>query len=255
MPPYAAAVPRTAVVTGAARRIGRATALALAARGFDLALTRHTSGSELDATAEEARRLAQAAGHAIRVRRDQLDLEDLAAVERYAGSFSAPVDVLVHNASRYHAGEIGGITAEAAQADFTVNALAPLLLTQGLRGALASSDLPGGGVVVAIGDMHAAGRPVPRYASYLMSKAALHEMVRSLALALAPAIRVNGILPGVLAWPSTADPGMVERYEARIPLRRAGTPEDAGRMVVAMALEMPYMTGELVRLDGGRWLA
>jgi pteridine reductase len=247
-------VRRTAIVTGAARRIGRATALALAARGFDLALTRHARGAELAATADEARRVARQAGRAITVREDALDLEDAEAVVRYAATFDRPVDVLVHNASRYHACEWGRITAEAARADFAVNALAPLLLTQGLRGALAGSGLPGGGLVVAFGDMHAAGRPLPAYASYMMSKAALHEMVRSLAVALAPAVRVNGILPGVLAWPDDADPGLVERYEARIPLRRAGTPEDAARLVVALALEMPYMTGELLRLDGGRWL-
>lgn len=248
-------VSKLAVVTGAARRIGRATALALAERGFDLALTRNSSADELARTASDAVAAGKAAGHTIRVRQDALDLRDAAAVVRYAQTFDGAVDVLVHNASRYRAADVGAITADEALHDYAVNALAPLLLTQGLRGALERSSLPGGALVVALGDMHAAGRPLPRFASYLMSKAALHEMVQSLAVALAPRVRVNAILPGVLAWPEGADPQMIARYEARIPLARPGTPADAGAMVCAMALEMPYVTGALLRLDGGRWLA
>lgn len=251
---YPCAVAPVAIVTGAARRVGRATAVELAARGFDLLLTRHRSAGELERTAEEVRRAGHARGHATRVETAELDLGDPRAVERFARAVRAPVDVLVHNASRYEAGPIGSIRAEDAMADYTVNALAPLLLTQGMADALRASSLEGGGLVVALGDIHAAGRPIAGYPSYLMSKAALHAMVETLAVALAPKVRVNGILPGVLAWPQGADPAMVKRYEARIPLARAGTPEDAGRLIASMAMDMPYVTGTLMRLDGGRWL-
>lgn len=244
-----------AVVTGAARRIGRATAIALGRRGFNLALACRANSKDLAETARLAEQAAREAGHDISVRQDAFDLADSAAVDRYAQSFHGAVDVLVHNASRYESAAVGQITAASALADFSVNAIAPLLLTQGMRGALERSQLPGGALVVAFGDIHAAGRPLPGYVSYLMSKAALHEMVQSLAVALAPRVRVNAILPGVLAWPDGADAGMVQRYEARIPLARPGTPEDAGALVCTMALDMPYVTGVLMRLDGGRWLS
>lgn len=249
-----AAMQPTALVTGASRRVGRATALALAARGFNLVLTRHTSAAELDQTEALAKQAAAAAGKTITVHKAAVDLANLAQVEQFAASVTAPLDVLVLNASRYHAAPVGAITAHDALADATVNAVAPLLLTQGLLPALRQSTLEGGALVVALGDIHADGRPLPGYTSYLMSKAALHGMVQALAVGLAPQVRVNAILPGVVAWPEDADAGLKQRYEARIPLARPGTPEDVGRAVCALALELPYVTGQFLRLDGGRWL-
>lgn len=245
---------KLAVVTGASRRVGRATAIALAERGFHLALTCKTRAEDLAQTAAMAVEAAAHAGHTIQVRQDQLDMADSAAVERYTRTMQGAVDVVVLNASRYVPGELGSVTGEEMHADYQVNAVAPLLLVQGLRGGLERSALDGGGAVVALGDMHADGRPLGRYASYLMSKAALHQMVQVLALALAPRVRVNGVLPGVVAWPEGADPAFVARYEARIPLARAGTPQDAARAICAVALDMPYLTGALLHLDGGRWL-
>jgi pteridine reductase len=87
-----------------------------------------------------------------------------------------------------------------------------------------------------------------------MSKAALHAMVEALALELAPAVRVNAVLPGVVAWPDDAPAEERAAYESRIPLARPGTPEDAARMVRTVIEDMPYVTGSLLRLDGGRWL-
>jgi pteridine reductase len=107
-------------------------------------------------------------------------------------------------------------------------------------------------------DMHALGRPRMGMSAYAMSKAALVEMVRSLARELAPAVRVNGVAPGVVAWPESgyeADRAMQQRYLERVPMKRAGTPEDAAGAVRWLALEAPYVTGEIIRVDGGRWLA
>ncbi len=242
------------MITGAARRVGRAAAIALAERGFNLALTRWQSAEELNLTAQDAVRAAKAAGHDIQVHQTNLDLADSAAVQQFAESWRHPLDVLVLNASRYQAGALGSISSEALHLDYQVNAVAPLLLVQGLRARLEQSSLGGGASVVAMGDMHAQGRPLAGYASYLMSKAALHQMVETLAVALAPAVRVNGILPGVVAWPVGTDPELVRRYETRIPLGRPGTPEDVAHLVCALSLHMPYVTGQLIRLDGGRWL-
>jgi pteridine reductase len=87
-----------------------------------------------------------------------------------------------------------------------------------------------------------------------MSKSALHCMVEALALEVAPAVRVNAIAPGVVAWPDDAPLEEREAYESRIPLARAGTPEDAARLVRSIIEDMPYVTGSVIRLDGGRWL-
>ena len=138
---------------------------------------------------------------------------------------------------------------------YQVNAMAPLLLTQAARHSLERSPLPGGAAVVFFGDIHVAGRPRRRYAAYALSKGAVHTMVECLALEMAPRVRVNGIAPGVVAWPDDTPPEEQAQYERRIPLGRSGTPEDAANLVRWLVLEATYLTGEMVRLDGGRWLA
>jgi pteridine reductase len=106
-------------------------------------------------------------------------------------------------------------------------------------------------------DIHASERPRKNFAAYSMSKAALEQMVRVLALELAPKVRVNGVAPGVVAFPDSgaeSDPEMQARYLKRVPLARSGTPEEAAEAVRWLALDATYTTGEVVRVDGGRWL-
>jgi pteridine reductase len=117
--------------------------------------------------------------------------------------------------------------------------------------------MEGGGSIVAMCDIHAMGRPRKEYLAYSMSKAALAEMVQTLARELAPRVRVNGVAPGVVVFAESgadADPAMQKAYLSRVPLGRSGTPEDAARAVRWLAMEATYVTGEIVRLDGGRWL-
>jgi pteridine reductase len=245
-------MPRLAIVTGAARRVGRAVALELARHGWDLLLTHHTRGPETLQTAADARAAAGESGRIIDVRTEALDLSDLAAVEQFGRIHAA--DALVLSAASYTRTPFGSIDAATAEREMRINALAPLLLVQALAPALARSSLNGGGAVVAFGDIHAMGRPRRAFAPYLMSKSALHSMVEALALELAPTVRINGIAPGVVAWPDDAPAEERAAYESRIPLVRAGTPNDAARMVRSMIEDMPYVTGTVIRLDGGRWL-
>jgi pteridine reductase len=245
---------RRAIVVGAARRVGRAVALGFAARGWDLELTVRPGGSPGEPVAEECERRAAAAGQRISVALRQLPLDDLGAVERFGRAERGSVDALVLSASGYAHTPFGSIAATDAERELRTNAVAPLVLCQALAPALARSALPGGGAVVAFGDIHAAGRPRKSRAPYLMSKAALHAMVEALAVELAPAVRVNAVLPGVVAWPDDAPAEERAAYEARIPLARPGTPEDAAGAVLALVEGMPYVTGTLLRLDGGRWL-
>jgi pteridine reductase len=242
------------VVTGAAKRVGRAIALALAEAGCDLELTYRTSGEELAATAAEARSRAAQAGQTIAVGLHQLDLDDLAAVEQFAATLrrglGGGLAGLVHNASSYAPSPFGSIAAVDALRHLRINALAPLLLTQGLAEPLRRA----GGAVVFFSDIHVLGRPRKRFAAYSLSKAATSDLVATLALELAPEVRVNGIAPGVVAWPDDAPAEERAAYEARIPLGRPGTPEDAAALVRWLLFEASYVTGEIVRLDGGRWL-
>lgn len=246
---------RRAIVIGAARRVGRAVAVELAGRGWDLLLTARPGGTPGRPVAEECRRVAAAAGTDPSVEVREVDLGDMAAVERFARDAGAgALDALVLSASGYAHSPFGSIAAADAERELRVNAVAPLLLCQGLAPALARSRQAGGGAIVAFGDIHAAGRPRRSRAPYLMSKAALHAMVEALAVELAPSVRVNAVLPGVVAWPDDAPEAERAAYEARIPLARPGTPEDAARAVRSLVEDMPYVTGTLLRLDGGRWL-
>lgn len=243
------------MVTGAARRVGLAIARRFAESGFNLVLTYRRSEDEAQRAAAEF----QAAG--LKVQLEAVDLDNPDEVEalgaRLAGSLPG-LDVLVHNASVYGPTPLAEIGAEEALRHYRVNALAPLLLTKYLAPLLARSERPGGGSVVCLCDMHAMGRPRKEFAAYSMSKAALAEMVRTLARELAPGVRVNGVAPGVVAFPESgyeSDPEMQRKYLSRVPLGRSGTPEDAAEAVRWLAVDATYITGEIVRVDGGRWLA
>lgn len=244
-----------ALVTGAARRVGAAIARALACDACDLVLTFRSSDDDAGALSADLRALGA------RVTWERLDLDDPAAVDALGTRLARDLprlDVLVHNASTYGATPLDRLTAEETLRFFRVNALAPLLLTRALAPLLARSPRPGGGAVVALADMHALGRPRRDHAAYAMSKGALIEMVRSLARDLAPRVRVNAVAPGVVAFPEhgpEADPELQRQYVARVPLARAGSPDDAAGVVRWLALHAHYVTGEVIRVDGGRWLA
>lgn len=244
-----------ALVTGGARRVGRATCLALARGGCDIDVTYRSSDDEARSLVHEIEAVGREA------RALKLDLDDAASVGALANVYESegrPLDILVHNGSIYAPTPLGEITPDEALRFYRVNALSPLLLTQRLAPVLEESGLKGGGAIVAMCDIHAMGRPRKDFAAYSMSKAALVEMVRTLARALAPRVRVNGVAPGVVAFPESgyeSDDEAQARYLERVPLARSGTPEDAAEVVRWLALDAHYTTGQIVRVDGGRWLA
>lgn len=244
-----------ALVTGGALRVGRAVCLELARAGCDLILTYNRSQDAARSLADELRAIGASAVA------EPLNLDDLDAVHAFGAQLAASLprlDVLVHNASVYGPSPLSSLTAESLLSNYRVNAAAPLLLTRSLTGLLSGSRMVGGGSVVAMSDMHVLGRPRHDFSAYAMSKAALTEMVRSLAIDLAPKVRVNAVAPGVVAFPESGHESNLEmqaRYLQRVPLRRSGTPEEAARAVRFLALDATYTTGEVLRLDGGRWLS
>jgi len=244
-----------AIVTGGARRVGLAIAQTLARAGLDLVLTYRDSRAEAKAAQREL------AGLGATARLERVGLEDPAGAAMWAERMASElprVDVLVHNASSYDRTPLPELRASQLLEAYAVNAASPVLMTRALAERLKQSALAGGGAVVAMADMHMLGRPRKDLLAYSMSKAALMEMVRALARELAPHVRVNAVAPGVVAWPETgpeADEQERAAYLRRVPLARAGTPEDAAEVVRWLALDARYTTGEIIRVDGGRWLS
>lgn len=246
-----------ALVTGGAKRVGAAIATEFAARDLDLIITCNTSGEEASQLADQLR-----SNHGVRVSTVACDMTNPDAAARVCSEVAqgaGRLDVLVHNASAYFPTSLdGNLDWEATKRLYAVNAASPLLITAALASMLRASTLEGGGAVVAMADIHAMGRPRRDFAAYGMSKAALIELVRTLARDLAPQARANAVAPGVVAWPESgyeSDQESQQAYLRRVPLQRTGTPEDAARLVAALALDHTYVNGEVIRLDGGRWLA
>ena len=249
-----------ALVTGASRRVGRATAVELARAGLDLAITYRTDEAGCRETAVLAVEAARAAGVAISPEVLHLDLCDIASVERLAAAVAARgVDCIVHNASTYGPTAVGAMTAHDFESMYRAEVVSPALLTQSLRGALARSRLASGAAVVFYSDIYALGRPRVGFTPYIVAKAAVHALAEQLAVELAPSVRVHCIAPGVIAWPDDDAPGAVSdeikrATLARTPLARAGTPEEAAKLVRFLVLEASYLTGNTIRIDGGRSL-
>jgi pteridine reductase len=248
-----------ALVTGASHRVGRAVAVELARNGFGLLLTYHTRREACDQTAALAVEAARAAGHPVAVRVDPLDLSNPASVERYALDLrrtvgDGAIDAVVHNASRYEPTPLDAISADAVESAHRVEVVSPLMLTAALRANLERSRLAGGAAVVFFGDMYALGRARAGFTAYMLAKAAVETLARQLAVELAPAVRVHCVAPGVILWPEGFPDDAKAAILARTPLGRAGTPEDAARLVRFLVLEASFMTGETIALDGGRAL-
>ncbi|MCA9277522.1 MAG: SDR family oxidoreductase [Phycisphaeraceae bacterium] len=243
-----------ALITGASKRVGQAIACEFASRGFDLILTWHTTTP--DATIEKIRTINAALGTSTY----QVDMNDTDRVRAWTKELAEHLprlDVLVHNASIYHPTPLHSIDTNTASTCMRINALSPLLMSVSLAPLLAKSALPSGGAIVCMCDIHAMGLPRKNHIPYSMSKAALTEMVRSLAVDLAPNVRVNGVAPGVVAWPEDgpeSDEAIQQQYLSRVPLNRAGTPEDAVSAVAWLACDAAYVTGHILPVDGGRSL-
>jgi pteridine reductase len=166
-----------------------------------------------------------------------------AALQRFAR-----LDILVNNASAFFPTAVGRIEAAHWEELIGSNLRAPLFLSQAAAAQLALS----GGAIVNIADIHAE-RPLKGYVVYSIAKAGLVALTRSLALELAPAVRVNAVAPGAIAWPEDGqfDPAERSRIVASTPLARTGTPEEIAQAVHFLCTA-PFVTGQVLAVDGGR---
>jgi pteridine reductase len=238
-----------ALITGASRRVGAVVARTLHGAGYDLALHYRQSSDEAKALADE---LEQHRPHSTLLL--QADLSDLAAlpglIEKLLAHFGR-LDALLNNASAFYATPLDSATPTQWDELFASNAQAPFFLTQAAIPALREAR---GGIVNML-DIYAE-RPLKGYTLYCMAKAALSAMTRSLALELGPDIRVNGIAPGAVMWPSEGKSD-AEKQEmlSRTPLDRAGTPEDVASAILWLLRDAHYTTGHVIPIDGGRLLS
>jgi pteridine reductase len=236
------------LITGAARRVGATIARTLHAAGYDLALHCRHSRSDLDALIDEL--------EAMRTRSTLALQAELADVERLPELIAATVecfgglDGLVNNASAFYPTPIGTITAAQWDELFAANVRAPLFLAQAAAPLLAARK----GAIVNLVDIYAE-RPLEQHSVYCMAKAALAMATRALALDLAPDIRVNGVAPGAVLWPQAGKAHSdQQQLIERTPLGRAGTPEDVASAVLWLLRDTPFVTGQVIRVDGGRSL-
>jgi pteridine reductase len=234
---------RVALVTGAGRRVGRALAIALGARGMHVIVHYHASS----AGAEETVRLITRAGGSGEPM--QADLGRAADAERLVDQAVAArgsLDVLVNSAAVMLRTPLGETTAEQWDAMFALNVRAPYFLSQRAAPALRAAR----GSIINIADL-AALETWPAYVPHGLTKASVVQMTRALARVLAPEVRVNAIAPGVVLLPEGWSEEDAERLRSTTPLRRIGSPEDvAGAMLYL--LDAGFVTGEVLTVDGGR---
>jgi len=253
MPAAAPAPPPTtigataALITGGGVRIGRAIALHLAAQGVDLAIHYRSSADAAEQTAAEARALG------VRAITLAADLGDMDAAAGLVGSSHAmlgkPIDLLVNNASLFENDSVTSLTPASLDAHLSVNLKAPLLLSQAMANALPGSL---GGNIVNIIDQRVL-KPTPWFMSYTLSKAGLLTLTQTLAMALAPRIRVNGIGPGPVLPNERQTAEQFDRQWNSTLLQRGAEPEEIAA-AVGFILNAPSITGQMLALDGGQFL-
>ncbi len=237
---------KSVLVTGAARRVGAAIARALHGAGANIVIHFRSSA---EPAAELARELNEARPEsALLAECDLLDIEQLPALAQAAVNTFGGLDILVNNASTFYPTPMGDIT----EIDWTdligTNLKAPLFLSQAAAAALRIS----GGLILNIADIHGL-RPLGRHPVYSVAKAGLIMLTKSLARELGPQVRVNAIAPGPVMWPEDGmDTQLKETIVDKTALKRAGSTDDVARAALFFASEAPYVTGQILAVDGGR---
>lgn len=235
-----------ALVTGAARRIGRAIALGLAALGRPVAV--HYGGSKADAL-ETVAEIEGLGGRALALAADLTDEGQTAALIGRAAEALGPVEVLVNNASVFEHDSVASATRESWDRHLETNLRAPFVLMQRL-----AETLPAGreGAVINILDERV-WNLTPHFVSYTLSKAGLWTLTQTMAMALAPRIRVNAVGPGPTLPSPRQSQTQFDRQAEMMPLGHGTTPDEVAR-AVRFILESPAMTGQMIALDGGQHL-
>lgn len=238
--------PPVALITGAAKRVGRGVALRLAREGWDVAFTYLNSEAEAKQLASEIVAMGR---KSLAIRADLTDPEPAAGqIDSAFSSAFSQLDLLINNASLYYESGLRTVKLSDSRRLWAIHVESPTLLCRTFAARLAEAD----GSVLNMLDL-LAEKPLPDYLVYCATKAAAWNLTLGLARELAPKVRVNGIAPGVVEWPKDLPESARQAYLHRVPLNRAGTPEDVAEAVLFLIRDR-YMTGQILRLDGGRSL-
>jgi len=237
---------KVVLITGAARRVGATIARTMHAAGANVVLHYRNSGQAAESLALELETARN--GSATTLKANLLNMDELAPLVDAALRRFGRLDVLVNNASSFYPTPVGEITAAQWDDLIGTNVKAPLFLSQAAAPALRKTS----GLILNLVDIHGA-RPLKRFPVYCTAKAALAMLTHSLARELAPHVRVNGIAPGPVMWPEDPpDPALQEKIISQTLLQRQGSPQDVARTALFFATEAPYITGQILAVDGGR---
>jgi pteridine reductase len=244
--PAAPLAGKSALVTGAARRVGAAIVRTLHAAGASVVLHYRSSAEEAAALAQELNGVR--AGSATIAQCDLLESSAVAELANTAATAFGGLDILVNNASSFYPTPLGDIDEDDWNDLIGTNLKAPLFLAQ----AAAASLRERSGLIVNLADIHGV-RPMRRHPVYCVAKAGLIMLTKSLARELGPQVRVNAISPGPVLWPEGGvDAELRDEIISRTALKRIGSAEDVARAVLFFASEAPFVTGQILAVDGGR---
>lgn len=243
------------LVTGSAKRIGAAIIRGAHHQGYRVIIHCHRSEPEAKALATQLNKIRDDSAAVIIA--DLAVVNDSHLLTQFVQSVIdkfGQLDVLVHNASRFYPTPLNNIDNDQWDELFLSNAKAPLLLSQAFLPYLQKQH----GCIISLLDIHAHDKPFKHYTVYNMAKAAHRMMVQSLALDMAPHVRVNGVAPGVNVLPDADSDQALDDAQQHsiidsIPMQRIGTPNDIAQSVLYLA-KASYVTGEIINVDGGRSL-
>ena len=239
---------KVALITGAARRIGAGIARALHAAGADVVVHYHHSLAEAAALQAELNDRRTDSCHLLQG--DLLKTDSLPHLLEQLLASTGRLDILVNNASSFYPTAIGSVTEQQWDDLLGVNLKAPLFLSQAAAPQLRQQ----GGCIVNLADVHGM-RPLQGSPLYSVAKAGLIMLTQALARELGPEVRVNAVAPGAILWPEQGMP--VDKQQAlleRTALKRIGSPEDIAKAVLYLVRDAPYVTGQILTVDGGRVL-
>jgi pteridine reductase len=241
---------KVVLVTGGAQRVGAAIVRHLHAQGWTVLVHYRHSSQAATALVAELHNIRPMSAFSVYANLD--NIEEINALPKRILELTGSLDALVNNASTFFATQIGRASLDDWNNLISSNARAPFFLSQALNQLLQEAH----GTIVNIVDIHAQ-RPFKQHTIYCMAKAALQMMTYSLAKELAPKVRVNGVAPGAVLWPEAQTASAIasdtqQQILASVPLQRSGCPEDIARTVNFLINDAPYITGQIIAVDGGR---
>lgn len=237
---------KAALVTGAAVRVGRAVALALAEAGADVAVHYRFSKEKAGETVEAVRAFGV---RGLAIQADLENPEECRQAVRAAAQGIGSLDLLVHSAATFLRASLAETDERLWDSAMNVNARAACLLAREAAPMLRERH----GRIVLISDFLARD-PARNYLAHSVSKAAVEGLVRALAVELAPEVSVNGVAPGTVLVPEGTSPEEAEKLARRVPLKRNGDPEDVARTVLFLCAGPAFLTGQVIAVDGGKSL-